>query len=368
MGIFKSLIILLFFSLYYQATYAQDPNFTQFLNKPLYYNPGFAGINAGLDVNVSYRRLWPGIPGKFETCFISLNKSFWILNKKDKEMGLGGFGLTVLSDTEGDGYLKTISLGIPFSSRVKVGNRSHLYFGIMPSIVQKSVLWDELIFRDQLDPYYGIIYTSSFIKPDNSQTSFFDVSFGVVYEYEKPPGKNTDKHTVLRSGIAIFHATSPNQSFFAGVDSPLPFKLVIYNDLLLPISKKDYRNPEVLINPGLLFEIQGPCRSFNFGFDLHCNDLLIGIWYRNKNLQTRNTNAICCLVGYQYKIKKTNAEISYSYDFTLSKLSSSATGSHEITLQFGFEKLIFNREDEICYMHQKEKRFKKKLLKSRRKY
>jgi type IX secretion system PorP/SprF family membrane protein len=49
----------------------QDPQFSQFYNSSLYYNPATAGISRDLRFSSSYRKLWSKIPGDLSTYFIS---------------------------------------------------------------------------------------------------------------------------------------------------------------------------------------------------------------------------------------------------------------------------------------------------------
>ncbi len=49
----------------------QDPNYSQWLNAPLYYNPAYAGLNSGLKLRLSCRDQWPNLPVDFKTMYFS---------------------------------------------------------------------------------------------------------------------------------------------------------------------------------------------------------------------------------------------------------------------------------------------------------
>lgn len=52
---------------------AQDPIFSQFYNNPIYYNPGYIGLNSGFRARFNYRDQWTGIPEDFKTYNFSLD-------------------------------------------------------------------------------------------------------------------------------------------------------------------------------------------------------------------------------------------------------------------------------------------------------
>lgn len=52
---------------------AQDPLFSQFYNNPIYYNPGYIGLNAGIRTRFNYRDQWTGLPVDFKTYNFSMD-------------------------------------------------------------------------------------------------------------------------------------------------------------------------------------------------------------------------------------------------------------------------------------------------------
>ena len=55
---------LLFISLVlgFSISKAQDPNFSQHFNAPIYYNPAYTGLTTGLRARFLYRDQWPSLP------------------------------------------------------------------------------------------------------------------------------------------------------------------------------------------------------------------------------------------------------------------------------------------------------------------
>ena len=55
--VFPTFLMVVFAAAYLQLK-AQDPSFSQFYNNPIYYNPGYIGLNAGLRTRFNYRDQW----------------------------------------------------------------------------------------------------------------------------------------------------------------------------------------------------------------------------------------------------------------------------------------------------------------------
>ena len=79
------------------VAFCQDPNYSQWLNTPIYYNPAFTGLNLGLRARFSYRDQWPNLPVDYKTMYFSTDLG-------DRSLpGAGGLGLIVNSDNESFG-------------------------------------------------------------------------------------------------------------------------------------------------------------------------------------------------------------------------------------------------------------------------
>lgn len=96
------------------STWGQDPHFSNFNNNKLYYNPAYTGIDYGMRLNLAYRRHWPNILSKFQTINGCFDQSVRVAR------GLGGYGIVVVSNTEGEGFLQNTSIGIPLPVRIPI--------------------------------------------------------------------------------------------------------------------------------------------------------------------------------------------------------------------------------------------------------
>jgi len=262
--------------------------------------------------------------------------------------GFGGVGLNCMTDVEGEGMLKTTTIALPFSSRIQVTERLILQVGVMPSFLQVSVDWSKFIFSDQLNPYYGAIYATSFSFPGKDQISRFDIGVGGILKYETYPQRGTEKfNSICKIGFAVFHVNSPNISL-TGLEAPLPKRYVFYLDYTYALNQFYYRRDIVKIHPAFLYEYQNPMSTYTIGLDLCKSGYNIGIWFRNKDFKITNIDALIFSLGYSMylnQIKSTILQISYSYDLTLSKLRDGASGCHELMLIFKCEDFkIFSKE------------------------
>lgn len=313
---------------------AQDPSFSQFYFNKLYFNPAFSGLSRGLDVNLAHRILWPNLPGKFNTDKFSADIDISGVN------GMGGAGLIATSDVEGDGFLKTFTLGVPISIRPvnffkgRIVERSryiNFQTGFLISMMYKSINWDKFVFSDQFDPVDGIVHPSSFSPPQESGIIFPDISFGMVGDYQNAPfGRSHNNNWNVRAGFAFHHITRPDYSLL-GIESKLPVKFVGHINFNLPVMKDE----NFVIAPAFVYEKQSGMQTVFLGTNILWRSLFIGGWYR----RFTNVDAVAFVTGLKLG-QNYRFYISYSYDMTISKLASATLGSHEINLSYMLDESV----------------------------
>ncbi len=313
-------IWLLLLLLFAPIAKGQDPSFSQFYFNQLYFNPAFCGSSRGFSTSLTHRVLWPNIPGKFNTSKFSADLDM------SNYPGFAGIGIILVTDVEGAGFLKTNTFGIPLSTRINISNQSIIQFGLLTSIQYRSVNWDQFVFSDQFDPVNGIVSQSSFSAPEHSSLVFPDFAAGVIYEYRNAPYKRArKKKSSLRIGFAAHHIMQPEYSFL-GVNSKLPIKYVAHVSGELPL----IGTSEMIMAPAFVFEKQNGLKTFYFGSNTLWRNFFIGNWCR---LGEKNTDALVFVTGLKFG-ESAKSYISYSHDFTLSRLISGTGGSHEINLSY----------------------------------
>jgi type IX secretion system PorP/SprF family membrane protein len=315
---------------------AQDPIFSQFYNNPIYYNPGYIGLNPGFRARFNYRDQWTGIPQDFKTYNFSLDVAERALP------GSGGLGLLVLSDKAGTGLIKTNNVGLGTAARVPLQENMVAQVGFSVQFVQKSINWDGLVFPDQLHARYRNIYPTAFVPNEKSRVTYPDFSVGGVYRFAETGTTIAGIQGTI--GVAVHHVFQPNESFL-NLNSPLPRKLVINGDLVLEVDRgrsssyRSYRNSgSFKFNPGFIYEKQADFSTYAVGLNILKSSVYLGAWLRNQTFDFFKANDAIFTVGINAPFnRETRMKLMYSYDYLITDLRTAARSSHEISIVWEFD-------------------------------
>lgn len=307
------------FLIYSQHLNAQDPVFSQFYISPSLINPAFAGNSYSGAISSNFRLQWPGLSTPYKTFAISFDKRM-------EKIG-GGLGFNLLSDNAGNGILTSNKFSGIYSYLIKVNDETFVKGGINVGYVRKSLNWEKLIFGDAIDPVLGGIspggtpFPSEEIRPDNSSLGYLDVGAGFLFYNPNFYG-----------GISMDHVNSPDDKFlnsnndYKGVS--LRYGLQLGG--IIHLDKSNKINKGSFISPSLLFVKQGGFSQLNVNGYISFNELLLGLGYRHTST---NGDAVIATAGFRYGIFKIN----YSFDYTVSDLSISQGGSHELGFLVNFD-------------------------------
>lgn len=279
---------------------AQDPQFTQFYANPLYLNPAFAGTARCPRICMNYRNQWPSLSGTYVTYSASYDQHVDALG--------GGIGIMVNQDDQGRGILKSTSASAIYSYLLPVTREFSIKMGLQAGFFQKTLDRTKLNFGDMIDARRGFVWNTNEIIPSQNKSNL-DFGAGIL-GFSK-------KYFV---GAAFHHLTQPDEGL-QGV-SKLPLKITGHAGAIIPLEKGN----ESYISPNILFQQQAKFTQLNLGVYVVKGAFVGGLWYRN-------SDAFIALVG----IQTDHLKIGYSYDVTVSKLSSNTAGSHEVSLQIQFE-------------------------------
>jgi len=315
---------------------AQDPIFSQFYNNPIYYNPGYIGLNAGMRARVNYRDQWTGIPQAFRTYDLSMDVA------ERSIPGSGGLGLLFVNDQAGTAAIKSTNVGIGTSARIPLYDNMLAQVGFMVSYQQKSINWDDLVFTDELNARYGRIYPTAFETPASNRVSYPDFAVGGVWRFVKTDLTNFNLQGTV--GGAVQHVFQPNESFL-GLSAPLPRKLVFNADLVFEkqqgrSSYRSYRsNGDFKFNPGFQFEKQSEFQTFSLGMNVLKSGIYFGAWFRNQSFNFFEAQDAIFTVGLNAPWgRDSRMKIMYSYDYIInSSLNTAGRASHELSLVFEFD-------------------------------
>lgn len=300
------------------ALFAQDPQFSQYYQAPLYLNPGFTGITPQQRFTVNHRIQWPNLPQAFATYAASYDIFVDELRS--------GFGLLFTTDKMGSAGWRTTTAGLNYSYKVRLTESlvfsPGLYFGYGSNGLDRS----KLLLGDGLE-YDGIT-----LDPEVSRlgkTGYFDFGSGfLIY----------NKNRWI--GASFTHMNQPNLSVLNDV-SRLPMKTAVHGGLRLNLSGTGPRHGgrTSYLTPSFIYRTQGKSFSqLDFGVNYHIDPVSVGIWYRGKPFESTVINtlaqdALILHMGMYFKY----FTIGYSYDFTVSEMQTASGGAHEVSMVVEFE-------------------------------
>ncbi|HYG20298.1 MAG TPA: type IX secretion system membrane protein PorP/SprF [Ohtaekwangia sp.] len=307
-------LLLFFLSFVTAEIYAQDVQFSQYYQAPLYLNPAFTGITEGHRLVANHRIQWPGLPQAFATYSVSYDVY--------SENLRSGFGIMAMNDRMGSaGWQSTAVQGL-YSYKIKLSE--NLVFSPGLSFGYGSNGLD----RSKVRLADGLQYDGQSLDPELyhlEKQQYFDFTSGFVLY---------SKRAWL--GASFAHMNRPNLSVTDG-DSRLPMKTTIHGGMRINFIRSRRAHLPYL-TPSFIYKIQGPLWSqLDLGMNFHVDPVAVGIWYRGKPFSKDAGNnidqdAVIFFTGLYLK----NLTVGYSYDFTISKLRSHAGGAHEISIMYEF--------------------------------
>ena len=325
----------------------QDPNYSQWLNAPLYYNPAFTGVNSGIRARFSARDQWPNLQQDFRTYYFSADFG-------DRNLpGAGGIGLLVNKDNEGVSFIKDLTIGLTLSARIPISSKIITQVGIKGSLMQKWLMWNNLVFSDQLNPKYGNIYSAAVTPPDNQQKMFPDFGVGGLMQFINEEGNISGT-----AGFAVDHIFQPDESFFSVAKSPLPRKYIAHADFIISMGNgpSSSQNPvrgfgdALKLNPGIIFQNQHGLSSIQIGLNMLKYNFYLGGYFKASSIYGASTS-LMLLAGYRYMVSGgISMKFMYSYDLQVSKNLQGTGGAHEISLILEFRNISLSGKNryEAC--------------------
>jgi type IX secretion system PorP/SprF family membrane protein len=305
---------------------AQDIQFSQFYANILYLNPAFAG-SANASRAIFHQRIqWPHLDAKYITSSFSLDHQFEKINS--------GVGLILLKDWQGANTISSTEAAMLYSYELSVSSKFSLRAGAKVNYVSRYINYNYLTLPDQYsnNGFSGVETQESF---GNNKINYLDFSVGGVLYSDR-----------FWLGIASDHLNRPNQSFSSGRDtSRLPIKMDFTTGTKIYIEKKrttafGEEGKEINLTPTVHYKFQGKSDQVDLGLYGLYDHIIFGFWYRGIPLLKQyraglqNNESMVFLTGW--KIQR--LLVSYSYDFTVSKLARANTGgSHELNITYVWE-------------------------------
>jgi type IX secretion system PorP/SprF family membrane protein len=304
--------------------FAQDIQYSQYYANPIYLNPAFTGSTGLTRVGVNFRNQWPAM----EESFVAYTAYFDHFEERINS----GFGLIFQGAQESFTQTSLNEIGLVYSYRLKLSERSYIQAGVQGSFVARDALFDRVILGTQLNIDTGMIFGEpgdSF--EGDSQIRSADAHAGLLYYGEK-----------AWFGVAVSHLLEPEISYLADDTNQLPMKYSLHGGYrigLAPGDINDYFNntdQERSLALGFNYKKQGEFSQLDLGAEFFFEPLVLGFWYRG--LPTKyalpNNEALVFLLGVNMPF---GMDLGYSFDYSISKLGFfSSGGAHELSLRYVF--------------------------------
>lgn len=326
----------------------QDITFSQFIYNPIYLNPAACGIERGLRASINYHRELALSSSKFETIGVSVDQSLHDLDIR----GLGGTGLFLTKTQEGDGRLNAITFGIPFAARTELSSNWVMQAGIAPVLYEKYIDWGKLVFGDQIDPYYGVVFPTAQTNLTNARNNilFFDFHVGLWARYETDPSNQVNAdNDVFDIGISAQHVPEPNQSFFFQ-NSKLPARVTLMARYSKNLSKRQFHSSK--LQPFLLFEKQSSMQDYAIGANYIYDGLNVGAYIRKQQNSLMKVTEMILMGGVEFPFREdlfSSIRINYSCSLILKQTYVRPNLSPELSIILKLPSIY--RKESPCQMY-----------------
>ncbi|POY36776.1 hypothetical protein C3K47_10495 [Solitalea longa] len=278
---------------------AQDHNYSQFFNSPIYLNPSLTGQFEGdLRFGLTCRNQWSALAG-------SLSSFTFSADYKVPDFG-GGIGLMATRSVEGYGLLTKNNLAATFS--YSVGSDDLVFsFGLQTGVANRAINWSKLVFADQLDAITGILpgIASGATPPVNENKLYFDIGAGSNLVYKN-----------FMIGANLQHLNKPDESLTGVSSSNLPIRSIVHASFILPLNSYFDDSPEII--PSVVFYKQTKFQSISAGFQYKHKNVNVGLWYRGKGFD--NSDAMVISAIFDLFPGRNKVRLGLSHDATLSKV------------------------------------------------
>lgn len=306
---------------------AQDHQYSQFFNSPVYLNPALNGQFEGdLRMNLIYRNQWTSLQNN--PTYVTASIDYKIPKYS------GGFGLMLTRGAEGAAYLTKTNVSGIYSYSVG-SDDIILSFGLQAGVTNRSISWSNLVFSDQIDPKLGfdpsLITTAE--MPAYNNKFYFDSGAGV--------------NLVLGDfmlGSAVQHLNRPNESF-TGAKSILPMRIDAHASYIFDLDKYEnlYDDEKSFLIPSVVAYKQANEQSVSAGIQYKRRSINAGLWYRSAG---NGPGAIVVSLIFDVFFNREGGEkirLGISHDAPASRINySNTSGTTEGSI--GYETTLPNRD------------------------
>jgi len=325
---------------------SQDISFSQFDLNLMYTNPAFAGFEQSTRILSIYRNQWNGLTENFNSNYVEMSYSLSDLNKNRISLGelSAAGGIFLIQDRENTVF-KSYSIGItPITLHTQLSRKFYLSAGFSNTITINSLDWNNLIFSDQINDYNNEITSSNAQLPLNfNQTTYVDPSIGLILT--RNSNKKIKSNKMYFIGFSWHHFATSNKSFYNNQNnlSKINQKFVLHGQYISSFNtlatssfkfwKLSYKHTK---------QGNNVIQNDDLGISIVVENTLqleLGCFVRlaRQNLDNNSrvmSESFIPLIRMRMQIgRNIGMELSYSYDYTLSRLGNINTFStNEVSL------------------------------------
>lgn len=277
----------------------QDPLSSHFMFNILSYNPGSSGISGMICATAINRQQWVGFEGAPGTTYFNVSAPINLFRVNS------GVGLMVTSDNAG--FDKDISLAGSYSYHLDLGS-GELGIGINLGMINKALSPTWVIpSGDSHTPPSG-----DPLIPENKESYVaFDAGLGLIY--------HTDKYY---AGLSVTHINEPKIKYTKGLPYiSRHYYLVTGYTFQLP-------TPAFELIPSLFAFSDGKVVQVTINTLIRYNKKVWG------GVSYRAGDAVIGMVGVELY---NGLRVGYAYDFPLTDIKKSTSGSHEFMVNYCFD-------------------------------
>ncbi len=228
-----------------ENTQAQDAQFSQFDAAPVMFNPANTGMLKFTDLRMAalYRSQWSSLTTSFNTFAMSFDMA------ANDRMGFGA----VFVNTDEASIINTSNFLLSGAYQITEPNQTKYMIttGVQLGLLYKRLNTDNVIFDSQWD---GNNFDSDLPSMETfNKTSRFMIDANIGLSY-----KSTDRTKKVNpfADFAVFHITTPNESFIGERKSKLPMRW------MGNAGARIEANQDLLVEPSIIWNMQRKSNQF----------------------------------------------------------------------------------------------------------
>ena len=275
---------------------------SQYMFNTMVINPGYTGSKEALTVNMNLRQQWAGIDGAPMTQILSLHTPL-----KNKSLAMGA-----MLNREQIGVSNDFKISGSFAYRLPL-KTGKLSLGLSAGVGVSSANWTSVSTTAEYDPQFQSneksiarpVFGAGVFYSDNKWYAGYSMPSLLTYNYDVSGEK-------VKSSFDFYQTEH-----------------LLTSGYVFEMNRKLHVKPSMLLRfrptNGLILDL-----NTNVIFD---NTYWIGLSYRN-------TKEIVAMLEYNvnYKLK-----LGYAYDYSFSELSTYSSGSHGISVEYGWGMYVKGR-------------------------